>query len=43
MSILDQYNNDYMPTVEALNIIRTRISEKIALRPGWYRYYGIQK
>ena len=34
------FNNDYTPTVEALHIIRTRISEKIALRPNWYRYYG---
>lgn len=30
--------NDYEPTPEALVIIRERIAEKLALRPGWYRY-----
>lgn len=30
----------YTPTANALAIIRERIEEKLALRPGWYRYYG---
>lgn len=29
--------NDYMPTPEALAIIRARIAEKVALKPHWYR------
>lgn len=34
------FNQDYDPTPEALAIIRTRIAEKIALKPHWYRYEG---
>lgn len=34
------FNHDYDPTPEALVIIRTRIAEKIALKPHWYRYEG---
>lgn len=34
------FNMDYTPTADALSLIRSRIAEKIALRPGWYRYYG---
>lgn len=30
----------YTPTTEALQIIRARITEKIALKPSWYRYMG---
>lgn len=30
----------YTATPEALRIIRTRIAEKIALKPSWYRYEG---
>lgn len=30
----------YTATPEALCIIRTRIAEKIALKPSWYRYEG---
>jgi len=30
----------YTATPEALQIIRTRIAEKIALKPQWYRYEG---
>lgn len=30
----------YTPTAEALQIIRTRIAEKIAIQPHWYRYEG---
>ena len=37
---LEAFNNDYDPTPEALVIIRTRIAEKIALKPHWYRYEG---
>lgn len=32
---------DYNPTPEALEIIRARIAEKIAMKPTWYRYYGV--
>lgn len=28
---------DYVPTPAALAIIRTRIAEKVALKPDWYR------
>lgn len=35
-----EFDNDYDPTPEALVIIRTRIAEKIALKPHWYRYEG---
>lgn len=30
-------NGDYVPTVAAYKIIRTRIAEKIAMKPSWYR------
>ena len=36
-----QFWGDYNPTREALRIIRARIAEKIAMKPGWYRYMGI--
>lgn len=32
--------NDYIPTREALAIVRQRIAEKIALKPEWYRHSG---
>jgi deoxyribonuclease (pyrimidine dimer) len=32
--------NNYAPTPEALAIIRERIEQRLALRPGFYRYYG---
>ena len=31
----------YTATPEALHIIRTRIAEKIQLKPHWYRYKGV--
>ena len=31
---------DYEPTPEALIINRARIAERIAARPGWYRFRG---
>ena len=34
------FYNNYEPTPEALCIIRQRIAEKIAMRPGWYRHSG---
>lgn len=37
-----ELDNDYQPTKEALRIIRTRIAEKIAMKPEWYRYSGKQ-
>jgi deoxyribonuclease (pyrimidine dimer) len=36
----ERFNKDYTPTPGALALIRQRIAEKIALRPGWYRYEG---
>jgi deoxyribonuclease (pyrimidine dimer) len=30
----------YEPTPDALALVRSRIAERIAQRPGWYRYYG---
>jgi deoxyribonuclease (pyrimidine dimer) len=35
---LDILNQDYTPTPEALAIIRSRIAEKIAMKPTWYRW-----
>lgn len=32
------WNGDYVPTVEALALIRQRIAEKIAMKPEWYRW-----
>ena len=29
--------NDWMPTIEDQKIIRQRIAERIAAKPGWYR------
>lgn len=34
----DALNLDYVPTPEALAIIRNRIAEKIAMKPTWYRW-----
>ncbi len=31
---------DYNPTSAALETIRARIAEKIAMKPQWYRYHG---
>jgi deoxyribonuclease (pyrimidine dimer) len=30
----------YTPTSAALQIIRQRIAEKIAMKPEWYKFYG---
>lgn len=35
-----EFFGGYTPTPEALGIIRTRIAEKIAMKPGWYRHTG---
>lgn len=35
-----RFIKDYLPTVQALDLIRERISERIAVKPEWYRYYG---
>ena len=32
---------NYEPTPEALELVRQRIAEKIALKPSWYRYRGV--
>lgn len=31
---------DYVPTPEALALIRERIASRIAMKPTWYRYKG---
>lgn len=36
----ERFNTDYAPTPEALEIIRTRIAEKIAMKPAWYKKHG---
>lgn len=33
-----RFNKDYVPTPEALAIIKTRIAEKIAMKPNWYKH-----
>jgi len=33
----DNLYNDWMPNLDDLHIIRRRISEKIAMKPNWYR------
>lgn len=38
--LADPWNGHYSATPEALLIIRTRIAEKIAMKPHWYRYEG---
>lgn len=35
-----RFNKDYTPTEEALILIRARITERVADKPFWYRYYG---
>ena len=35
-----RFHNDYIPTEEAFSIIRSRIAEKIAMKPDWYRHTG---
>lgn len=35
-----KFLNDYMPTPEALALVRARIAERVALKPEWYRYCG---
>lgn len=38
-SALDaRFNRNYVPTPEALTLIRACIAEKIALKPSWYRW-----
>lgn len=39
-SLDDSFNNDYEPTPAAIAIVRSRIAERIAIKPTWYRYYG---
>lgn len=38
----DVFNNDWRPTKAAFLIIRSRIAEKIAMKPHWYRYHGLK-
>jgi deoxyribonuclease (pyrimidine dimer) len=32
-----EFYNDYVPTTDALQVIRTRIKERINMKPNWYR------
>lgn len=32
------FGRDYNPTEEALQLIRARLAEKIAMKPNWYRW-----
>ena len=34
--------NDWMPSIEDYKIIRQRISEKIAMKPNWYRRTNVR-
>ena len=34
----EELYNDWMPTLEEQTIVRQRISEKIKMRPNWYRH-----
>ena len=36
----DELFNNWLPNINDLNIIRERISEKISLKPDWYRWNG---
>jgi deoxyribonuclease (pyrimidine dimer) len=36
----DHLYNDWTPTEADKNVVRERISSRIARKPGWYRYYG---
>lgn len=38
----DRWNNDYIPTEEALAIIRERIAQKIAMKPTFYKFFEPQ-
>jgi deoxyribonuclease (pyrimidine dimer) len=38
MNLPSEFWRDYKPTTQALQIIRNRIAEKIALKPDWYRH-----
>lgn len=35
---LSHFNNDYIPTKEAIKINKERIKEKINMKPSWYRW-----
>lgn len=41
-SLDERFNRNYLPTDKAICIIKERISEKIAMKPKWYKYYGEQ-
>lgn len=38
-----EFYQDYTPTNTALKIIRTRIAEKIAMKPDWYRHTLVEE
>ena len=33
-----RFDTTYVPTNEALNLVRERIAQRISLKPDWYRY-----
>lgn len=37
----DCWKGDYEPTIEAEELSRARIHEKIALKPDWYKHWGL--
>jgi deoxyribonuclease (pyrimidine dimer) len=39
----DHLYNDWIPTQEAMAIVRERIALRVGQRPGWYRYKGERK
>lgn len=38
--IPSEFFTNYVPTEDALSIIRIRIQEKIDMKPNWYKYYS---
>ncbi|WJZ28001.1 endonuclease V N-glycosylase UV repair enzyme [Serratia phage 92A1] len=36
------WRNDYKPSPTAIALSQARLDEKIAMKPGWYKYYGKQ-
>lgn len=37
------FHNDYVPTPDALALSRERIEQRIAMKPGWYRWHGLPR
>lgn len=39
----EDFTNDYIPTNDDIEVSRSRIKEKIALKPNWYRWTKREK